>query len=349
MANVIVGTGSYLPEHIVTNEEIEAAVVDYDRTRAEGVSLDQWARAKHGGVSRHRAAPGEATSDLATQAARRALADANIDVADDAVDLIVMSTFTSDHRVPQSAGIVQANLHSTAKFIQIDAGCSGFIDALLVAHGMMETHGYETALVVCADTFVNLNHPRAFMPLTIFGDGAGAVVLRRDDTLSNYGIRAFATGSDGDLGHYVCIPGGGSRMPFSEQILRENLHYLTYKFPQIRTWAIDRMLRGTREVIERARIDLHDVKWVVPHQASLNIMNDFASQLDLPGEVFVSTYAHTGNTSGASIPIALNLANERHTFADGDWLVMPSAGAGMAWGAVAYRWYDYRRQSSPSI
>jgi 3-oxoacyl-[acyl-carrier-protein] synthase-3 len=117
---------------------------------------------------------------------------------------------------------------------------------------------------------------------------------------------------------------------------------LRYKFAEIRKWGVDRMLRGTREAIARAGISLADVKWVVPHQASVSIVAELAQQLELPLDMFVLTYADTGNTSAASIPIALDRANRQGLFDDGDWLVLPAAGAGMAWGAATYRWYDYR-------
>jgi 3-oxoacyl-[acyl-carrier-protein] synthase-3 len=342
MANVIIGTGSYLPERVVTNDDVEAAVLDYDRGAAKGASLDEWARRKHGGISRHKAAPGEATSDMATIAAQRALANAAPQLGGTDVDLIVLATFTSDYRFPQAAALVQTNLRSQAKFIQVDAGCSGFVDALLITHAMLDAHGYQSALVIGADTILPHTDPERFMPLTIFGDGAGAVVLRRETALGECGIRSFSSGSDGPLAEFVCLRGGGSKIPLAELMLEQRLQYLSLKFADIRTWAIDRMIRGTREAVERAGISIEDVKWVVPHQASLNIIEEVAQQLDLPMDMFVVTYPTTGNTSAASIPIALDHANQQRLFSDGDWLVMPAAGAGMAWGAVAYRWHDYR-------
>jgi len=209
MSNIIVGIGSYLPERIVSNDDLEAMDVDYDRARVGGVSLDEWARSRHGAVSRHWARPDECTSDMATVAARRALGDAGLDPGD--VDVIVMATITNDCRLPQAAMMVQTNLGATAKVIQLDSACTGFLDSLLVACGLLDVHRYETALVVCADTLSRLCDPRKFMPLTVFGDGAGAVVLHRQPTDTGYGVRAFVTGSDGHLGHYVRVPGGGGR------------------------------------------------------------------------------------------------------------------------------------------
>jgi 3-oxoacyl-[acyl-carrier-protein] synthase-3 len=336
MSNVIVGIGTYLPERIVTNDDLEAMDVDYDRAKAGGVSLDEWIRSRHGAISRHWAAPGECTSDMATVAARRALGDAGLDPGD--VDVIVMATITNDYRLPQAAMMVQANLGSKAKVIQLDSACTGFVDSLLVACGLLDAHGYETALVVGADTLTRLCDPRKFMPLTVFGDGAGAVLLRRQKGDDGCGVRSFVTGSDGHLGRYVHVPGGASKLPFCQEVLDQGLHYWHLMFHEIRTWAVERASFATLEAVTQAGLTLDDLAWVVPHQASLNILQAVAQRLGLSMEKFVITYPYTGNLSAASIPVAL----EQGKFRDGDWLVMPAVGAGMAWGAVTYRWYDYR-------
>ena len=340
MSVVVIGIGGYLPDRVVTNDDLEAMGVDYDRERAGGKSLDEWCRVHHGGVSRHWVAPGQATSDMATHAARRAIEDAGVQVDD--IDLIVMSTITNDYRLPQSAAIVQANLDSRAKFLQVDSACTGFVDALMVANGLMETQGYETALIVGADTLTYFNHPTRFMPLTVFGDGAGAVVAQRQSGLGDYGLRSFSTGSDGQLGDYVWVPGGASKNPFSQEVLANGLHYWRFKFPDIYNWAVERMCRSTQLAVERSGLTLDDIRWVVPHQASCNIILDVAKRLEMPEEKFILTYPHTGNLSAASIPVALQEANSQGRFTDGDWLVMPAVGAGMAWAAATYRWYDYR-------
>lgn len=336
MSILIAGTGSYLPARIVTNAEIEATATDFDRARA-GSSLDDWARRHHGGVTRHHVAPGEATSDMAIEAARRALLAAGLAAIEP--DLIVMATISNDYRLPQAAGMVQAGLGSRAKFVQLDSACSGFVDAVLVAHALMMTQSLDIALVVCADALTSFNDPTKFLPMTVFGDGAGAVVLRRDDRLEECGIRSFSTGSDGELGEYVWIPGGGSKLPLSQEVLDGGLQYWRFDFPRISRWAVERMVHCTREAVAAAGIALDEVQWVVPHQASTRIVLDVARRLGLPEERFVLTYPHTGNTSAASIPIALDEAVRRRAFAHGDWLVMPAVGAGMAWGAFTYRWH----------
>jgi 3-oxoacyl-[acyl-carrier-protein] synthase-3 len=283
---------------------------------------------------------------MATQAARIAIADAELSCGD--VDLIVLATFTSDYKLPQAGGIVQANMGSKAKIIQVDAACSGFIDGMMVAHSLMESQGYETAVVIGADTTSCVLDPGKYLPLTVFGDGAGAAVVRREKDLDDYGVQSFSAGSDGHLGDYVWAPAGGSKMPCSQEVLDQGLQYLRFKFSEINPWAVQRMTQCTREALARAGIGLQDVDWVVPHQASSTLVMEVARQLELPPEMFVLTYPDTGNTSAASIPIALDRANRRGDFADRDWVVMPAVGAGMAWNAMTYRWYDYRNRRPPA-
>ena len=339
MSKVIVGIGSFLPARVVTNDDIQDMGTDFDRGRARGLSLDEWARARHGGRSRRWAAPDEATAGMATKAARCALRDAGLGGGD--VDLIVMSTFTGDYVLPQAVTMVQAEVGSGAKCIQVDSACAGFVDALLVADGLMEAHGYRTALVIGAEKVTCHLDPRNCIPRTVFGDGAGAVVLRESRGLAGRGLVAFSSGSDGSIGDYVWIPGGGSRQPLTGEAGCERASYLRFKWSRIRKWAIDCLERSTREAVAKAGLTLDDIRWVVPHQASLNIIHDLADRLGMPREAFIITFPDTGNLSSASIPVALHDANRRSCFTDGDWVVFVTAGAGMAWGAAVYRWYDY--------
>ena len=342
MSNVIIGMGSYLPERVVTNDDLQAMVKDFDPARSGGKSLDEWARQQHGAVSRRWVQPGkEATSDLATEAARRALAEARLPAG--SLDLIVLATFTSDCRLPQAAGLVQANLGAPAKFVQLDAACSGFVDSLLVGNALMETYGYENALIIGADTMSAYLDPHVFMPLTVFGDGAGAVVLQSRPELPGYGMRSFSVGSDGDLGHYVHAPGGGGRVRISQGVVEERSQYLRFKFREINRWAVDRMSRCSLEAIERAGLKVGDIRWVVPHQASSTLLAAVARRIGVAPEAVIDTYPETGNISAGSIPVALDRAKDRQQFADGDWVLMPAVGAGMAWGAVTYRWFDYKK------
>ena len=331
MGNVIIGTGSYLPRRVVTNQEMQDWGVDYDPARCGGLSFDEWGRKYVGGASRHWAASDEGIAELAAEAAHRALIDAGVDAR--SVDLIVMATIST--HLPQAAAHVQAKLGLGAKFIQLDSACSGFVDALMVADSLMDRRRYQTALVIAGDTSSRYMNPKGFMVLSVFGDGAGAVVLRRMED-SAYGLSSFSAGSDGDLGDFVTSGGG----PSARGVPEEDANYWRLQFTRIYPWALDRYEQGIRQSVERAGLTLDDIDWVVPHQASSNIVFAVADRLAIPREKFVLTFERTGNTVAGSVAIALDEARRQGRFTHGDWLVMPAVGAGMAWNAATCHWYE---------
>jgi 3-oxoacyl-[acyl-carrier-protein] synthase-3 len=336
---VIVGTGSYLPEQVVTNVDIEAMARDFDRERS-GCSLDEWCRRQMGAVERRRVAPGEGTSDMATVASTRALEDAQMSATD--VDIIVLATITSDHPVPPTAALVQRDLGTSARFLQLDSACTGFVDALMVADALLDRIGGRNALVVGTDAMSHYMDPQKFRAQTIFGAGAGAVVLRsgRGD---GYGVKAYSTGASGADGYMVAVPAGGTKKPITEEVIARREQYMDLALKVIPAFGVAKMVQATNEVLERAAVTATDIDWVVPHQASSNIVTATADALDLPIEKFILNFSHVGNTSAASIPIALDEANRQGCFRDGQRLVMPAVGAGMAWGAAYLVWHDYRR------
>jgi 3-oxoacyl-[acyl-carrier-protein] synthase III len=332
MGNVVIGTGSYLPERVVTNREIQDWDVDFDPARSGGLSLEQWGQKHVGGTSRHWTAPGQGIDDLAAEAGRRALLDAGLEA--ESVDLIVMATIST--RFPQAAANVQAKLGMGGKYIQLDSGCSGFVDALMVADSLMNGRHYRTALVIAGDTSSRYLNPRSFMDLSVFGDGAGAVVLRQMSG-SDCGLRSFSAGSDGALADYVTSIGASMARDAPD----EEAHYWRVQYPKIYPWALDRFERGIRQSVERAGLTLDDVDWVVPHQASVRIVHDMADRLGMPRQKFVLTFERTGNTVSGSVAIALDEARRERKFADGDWLVMAAVGAGMAWNAATCQWREH--------
>lgn len=337
--NVIVGTGSYLPERVVTNDDIERAALDFDRERA-GCSLDEWCRKQMGAVRRRRVAPGEGTSDMACRAAEHALEDARMNARD--IDLIVLATITSDHRVPPTAALVQRDLATSARFLQLDSACTGFVDALMVADALLERLGAQSALVIGTDAMSHYMDPQKFRAQTIFGDGAGAVVLRGGGD-GQYGVKAYSTGGSGADGYMVAVPAGGTKKPITEDVIARREQYMELALKVIPPFGVAKMVQATNELLARAGITAADIDWVVPHQASCNIVNETASALDLPLHKFILNFSDVGNTSAASVPIALDQANRLGCFRDGDRLVMPAVGAGMAWGAAYVVWHDYRR------
>ena len=337
--NVIVGTGSYLPDQVVTNVDIEATALDFDRERA-GCTLDDWCRRQMGAVQRRRVAPGQGTSDMATTAAERALDDARMRASD--LDLIVLSTITSDHRVPPSAALVQRDLGTEARFLQLDSACTGFVDAMMVADALLDRLGGDAALVVGSDAMSYYLDPLKFRAQAIFGDGAGAVVLRRGAE-NGYGVKAYSTGSSGADAFMVAVPAGGTKKPITRDVIARREQYIELALKVIPTYGVAKMVQATREVLARADACVTDIDWVVPHQASCNIVSETASQLGLPLERFILNFSLVGNTSAASVPIALDEANRLGCLRDGQRLVMPAVGAGMAWGAAFVVWQDYRR------
>jgi 3-oxoacyl-[acyl-carrier-protein] synthase-3 len=336
---VIVGTGSYLPECVVTNDDIERVAEDFDRSRA-GCTLDQWCRNQIGAVQRRHVAPGEGTSDMAMRAAERSLCDARMKATD--IDLIVVATITSDYRLPGTASLVQRDLGVTARFFQLDSACTGFVDAMMVADALLDRLGAETALVIGTDAMSHYLDPQRFRAQAIFGDGAGAVVLR-GGLDGGYGVKAYSTGSSGADGYMVTVPAGGTKRPITEEVIARREQYIELALKVIPSFGVAKMTEATEEVLARAGARPGDIDWVVPHQASCNIVRDTARALDVPISKFILNFDVVGNTSAASVPIALDEANRLGCFRDGARLVMPAVGAGMAWGAAFVVWQDYRQ------
>ena len=338
MAKVILGTGSALPDNVLTNDDIEATSDDYDRIRS-GSSLHDWVMKRVGVERRHVVAPGEGTSDLALAACRRALEGARVTA--DEVDLIVLSTFSSDYRLPGSLSIVQAELGTRAKCFQLEAACAGFIDGMIATGALMDAVGYRTALVVHTEVLSQFLDPRSFMHRSIFGDGAGAVVVREldDAAYADFGVRASATYTDGSIGYWTFIP-NGTKARIDEAALANGTHYLQLDHKNVYKLAVSKMAEMSREVVDRAGSTIGDVDWFIPHQTGLNIIEDVAKHLDVGMDRFRVCIDHTGNISGATIPYALDEANREGALKHGAHLVLPSVGGGMAWGALDVVWAD---------
>jgi len=336
MSYVIVGTGSDLPERVVSNDDIERASSDYDRTRT-GHSLDEWVLRRAGVSTRHRAAEGEGTSDMAVRAVERALAVADVGV--DEVDLIVLGTFTSDARLPSSVSVLAQRLGSSAKCLQLETACTGFVDALLVATALMTAAGYRTAVVVHAEAMSAIVDPEQFMYQTIFGDGAGAVVVRNEPG-SPYGIEAMRTHTDASVCDWTWAPGGGTKHPITADVLAARSQYLSLQYKEIYSFAVEKMVDATHEVLNATHHTVEDIDWFIPHQAGMNIIGEVVERLKLSPERLLTSVGHTGNVSGASVVIALDEARRAGLLSSGQRIVLPVVGGGMAWGALSLTWTD---------
>ena len=318
----IVGTGSYLPARILANAEL-AATVD---------TSDAWIVERTGIRERHIAAEGELTSDLATAAAQRALDAAGLTPQD--IDLIVVATATPDQTFPACATVVQHKLGMThGVAFDIAAVCSGFLYALSVADAMLVTGAANTALVIGAETFSRILDWEDRGTCVLFGDGAGAVVLRAEQgrgTNADRGILASRLHSDGRYNDLLYVDGG----PGSTGTVGK----LRMKGREVFRHAVTNLAAVMTETLGAAGLTADDVAWVIPHQANLRILEGTAKKLGLPIERVVVTVDAHANTSAASVPLALDTAVRDGRIKAGDLLLLEAMGGGFTWGAAAIRW-----------
>ncbi len=313
----IIGTGSYLPQHILSNAEL-AARVD---------TSDEWIIERTGIRQRHIAAKGEFTSDLGTAAARAALANAGIDAS--AIDLIIVATATPDQTFPACATVIQHKLgmlHGVA--FDVAAVCSGFLYALSVADAMLTSGAHRTALVIGAETFSRLLDWEDRATCVLFGDGAGAVVLRAD--AGEAGILATRLHSDGRYNDLLYVDGGPGSTGTTGK--------LRMKGKEVFRHAVTNLANVMTETLAAANLTAGDVDWVVPHQANLRILEATARKLNLPIERVVVTVDRHANTSAASVPLALDCAVADGRIKANDLLLLEAMGGGFTWGAAAVRW-----------
>lgn len=322
LRSVIRGCGHYLPERVVDNSWFEA--------RLE--TSDKWIRERTGIERRHFAADDEATSSMAIRAAEAALADAGMDR--DTIDAVVVATSTPDHTFPSVATMVQAGLGITRGFAyDIQAVCAGFVFALANADAIIRSGQARRVLVIGAETFSRILDWEDRGTCVLFGDGAGAIVLEGEEqpgTSDDRGILATDLHSDGRYHDLLYVDGGVATTGKAGHLrMRGNLVF---------RHAIEKLSETAETVIARAGLTPADVDWLVPHQANLRIIKGTAQKMGLPLERVVLTVADHGNTSAASIPLALSVAAEAKRFAKGDVLVFEAIGGGLAWGSVLLRW-----------
>jgi 3-oxoacyl-[acyl-carrier-protein] synthase-3 len=321
----IVGWGKCVPPRVLTNDDL-AQMVD---------TSDEWIRSRTGITERHVVVDGETTSSMALHAAWQALAVAGLKPTQ--LDLIIVATVTPDYAFPATACLVQDGLGAThAAAFDLSAGCTGFVYGLSVAADLISSGAYENALIIGAETLSRIIDWDDRATCVLFGDGAGAVVLQVNG--SDGGVLSTVLGSDGSGGDVLCLPAGGSKSPASQVTLDEGLHYLKMEGRQVFRFAVRAMPAATREVLERAGLALSDVKLVIPHQANQRIIEASARSLGLEPGVIFSNLDRYGNTSAASIPIALCEAAEAGRIVQDDLVVCVGFGAGLTWGAAALRW-----------
>lgn len=322
----VAGTGSYLPEKILTNAEL-AIQVD---------TSDEWIVSRTGIKERRIAADGEFTSHMATHAARKALEQAGLAVED--IELIIVATITPDTPTPATACYVQHNLgaHQAVAF-DISAACSGFLYAMKISKRLIADGAFKNALIIGAEKLSAVTNWEDRSTCVLFGDGAGAAVLRRAEPHEG-SILATEMGTDGSLTHLLNIPGGGTACPITPENVNDHLFTLTMMGKEVFKHAVNRMKEAAEKVIERAGLQPQDIACVIPHQANLRIIDAIADRLAVPNErVFVNLDKY-GNTSAAAVAIALDEANRSGVFKRGEHIVLVVFGAGLTWAAAAIRW-----------
>jgi 3-oxoacyl-[acyl-carrier-protein] synthase-3 len=325
---VIAGVGSRLPERVVSNGWFES-LVD---------TSDQWIRERTGIAQRHFAADGETTSDLAVHAARAALDAAG--VAPEQVDLIVCATLSPDTPIPATAVWVQRKLSIGAPAFDVNAACAGFSFAVSTGTAFIESGAAETVVVIGAEVLSRVLDFTDRSTCVLFGDGAGAVVLRPSD---RPGIIGSTLGSDGRFAEILIIPAGGTANPASHETVDAHDHSIRMpRGREVFKRAVVEMANACRSLLEKSGYTADDVDVLIPHQANARIMIAVADRLGIPMERAVVDVEEVGNTSAASIPIALDRAWRAGRIGEGDIVLLTSFGAGLAWGANLVRWTSPR-------
>jgi 3-oxoacyl-[acyl-carrier-protein] synthase-3 len=321
----VVGTGSYVPETILTNYDLEQ--------RLE--TSNKWIVERTGVQMRRIAAKDEATSDLALKAAERALQAAGISA--DQLDLIIVATTTPDMLFPSTACLVQHRLHATrAAAFDLAAACSGFVYALSVGEQFILTGTFQKVLVIGADLLSRFVDWTDRSTAVLFGDGAGAVVLAASH--GDAGIVSHHLYSDGSLSHLIAIPGGGSANPPSEKALIERLNTVKMQGSETFKSAVRAMEDVARETLQKNRLTPADISYIVPHQANIRIIKALAARLEIDMDRIVINLDRYGNTSAASIAIALDEAVRDGRITKGALILLLAFGSGMTWGSALIRW-----------
>lgn len=318
---VVVGTGHYLPKRVVENAEFEASLE----------TSDEWIRSRSGIERRHFAAEGETTSDMATEAALAALKDAGLEAKD--IDAIVLATSTADLTFPSAATMVQAKLGMTNGFaFDVQAVCAGFVYALTNANALILSGQANRVLVIGSETFSRIMDWTDRSTCVLFGDGAGALVLEAQSlsgTNEDRGILSTDLNSDGRYKDLLYVDGG---------VATQNTGHLRMQGNQVFRHAVEKLAKTANTALERAELSTADVDWIVPHQANIRIIQGTAKKMGLSMDNVVVTVQDHGNTSAASIPLALSVGKARGQIKAGDLIVTEAIGGGLAWGAVVLRW-----------
>lgn len=321
----ISAVGAYVPERVVTNADLEKLVE----------TSDEWITSRTGIKERRKAADDEFTSDLGAKAALKAMERAGVTAEE--IDLIIVATITPDMPFPSTACLVQSKIGAkNAAAFDLEAACSGFIYAMEVGQQFIMSRTYNTVLVIGAEKLSSIIDWQDRNTCVLFGDGAGAVILQnRPDS---HGLLTACMGADGNKASLLCMPGGGSQHPATHQSLDARLHYLRMDGKETFKNAVTAMYQAATEALKRCELDITQIKCVIPHQANMRIINAVGDRLGANDEQLFVNLDKYGNTSAASVAIALDEAVSSGRIKRGDLILMMAFGAGLTWGAAVIEW-----------
>jgi 3-oxoacyl-[acyl-carrier-protein] synthase-3 len=316
----LLGTGSYVPDHVVTNEHLKQRF-GFD---------SEWIVKRTGIHQRRHALPHQATSDLCHEAARRCLDNARVNPRD--VDMIVLATFTPDMSFPSTACLLQDRLRTPCAAMEVEAACAGFLYALITGAAYVVSGASDVCLVVGGDCNSRILNPSDIKTYPLFGDGAGAFLLARGSP--DQGIIAYSMGADGSGGDLLSRPAGGSRMRLSPETLAAGMHYMHMDGRAVFRWAVAILCDTIQDVLAAARCSARDVDLYVPHQANIRIINAAIDVLHIPRTRVFNNLDKYGNTSAGSVPLALDEALRQGRVREGQRVMLSGFGAGLAWGTA---------------
>ena len=321
----IVGTGSYVPERVLTNEELSDSVQ----------TTDEWITTRTGIKTRRIAAKDEHTSDMAARAAIAAMEQANVTAAD--IDLILLATASPDMIFPATACFVQTKIGAVnAACLDVSAACAGFLFALEIAQQFIASHTHDTVMVIGAEKLSSITNWTDRNTCVLFGDGAGAAILQHRG--SAHGVISTHIGSNGDYTDILWMPGGGCRTPITAENAHQHLQTIHMSGKDVYKQAVISMMDASNKALEKAGLTIDDIACVIPHQANIRIIEAIADRMKIPIDRFFINVDRYGNTSAAAVAIALDEANRTGRLKPGDYILMVVFGGGLTWASTVIEW-----------
>ncbi|MGI9089035.1 MAG: beta-ketoacyl-ACP synthase III [Chthoniobacterales bacterium] len=322
----IVGTGSYVPDRVLTNEDLSKIVE----------TNDEWITSRTGIKERRIAAKDEYTSDMAARAALKAMEQAKITA--DEIDLILVATATPDMIFPATACFVQTKIGAkNAACLDISAACAGFLCALEIGQQFITSHTYDTVLVIGAEKLTSITNWTDRNTCVLFGDGAGAAILQHRSE-SAHGVISTHIGSDGNFAEILYMPGGGCKTPITAENAHQHLQTIHMLGKDVYKQAVTSMIDASKKALDKAGLTIEDITCVIPHQANYRIIEGIADRLKIPLDRFFVNLDKYGNTSAAAVAIALDEANRSGRLKKGDYILMVVFGGGLTWASSVIEW-----------